>query len=163
MTETVILAVTLVIGVGIASALIATMVRAILKERRSSGLDRMWQNFGLSIAFLALFLISWIGQAFAEWGVFVQDQRSHGQQPHIGDFLVTFGQSTFENWQSEFLQLFSFVVFSAILIHRGSAESKDGTDRIEESVKRIERRLDEAGIGSSSGSPRERVEPSRSG
>ena len=163
MSETVILVVTLLIGVGIASALIATMVRAIAKERRASGLDRLWQSFGLSIAFLGLFLISWIGQALAEWGVFVQEQQSHGQQPHIGDFLVTFGQSTFENWQSEFLQLFSFVVFSAILIHRGSAESKDGTDRIEESVKRIERRLDEAGIGGSSPRPREPVEPSRSG
>jgi hypothetical protein len=41
------------------------------------------------------------------------------------------------------------VVFSAILIHHGSAESKDGTDRIEATVRRIERRLDEAGIGSS--------------
>ena len=162
MTETVILVVTLLIGVGIASVLIATMVRAIVKERRSTGLGRLWESFGLSIAFLALFLVSWIGQAFAEWGVFVQEQQVHGQQAHIGDFLVAFGQSTFENWQSEFLQLFSFVVFSAILIHRGSAESKDGTDRIEESVKRIERRLDEAGIGSS-GPPREPVEPSRSG
>jgi hypothetical protein len=59
---------------------------------------------------------------------------------------VQFGQSTFENWQSEFLQLFSFVVFSAVLIHHGSAEPKDGTDRTEEAVKRIESRLDEAGI-----------------
>ena len=164
MTETVILVVTLLFGVGIASVLIATMVRAIVKERRSTGGGRLWESFGLSIAFLALFLVSWIGQAFAEWGVFAQEQQVHGQQAHIGDFLVAFGQSTFENWQSEFLQLFSFVVFSAILIHRGSAESKDGTDRIEESVKRIERRLDEAGIGSSSSSvPRERVEPGRTG
>ena len=162
MTETAILVVTLLIGVGIASVLIATMVRAIVKERRATGLGRLWESFGLSIAFLALFLVSWIGQAFAEWGVFVQGQQAHGQQAHIGDFLVTFGQSTFENWQSEFLQLFSFVVFSAILIHRGSAESKDGTDRIEESVKRIERRLDEAGIGRSpSSAPRERAEPGR--
>jgi hypothetical protein len=32
--------------------------------------------------------------------------------------------------------------------HHGSAESRDGEDRIEEAVRRIERRLDEAGIGS---------------
>ena len=62
MTENVILIVTLAIGVGIASVLVATMVRAIAKERRASGLGRLWQSFGLSIAFLALFLISWIGQ-----------------------------------------------------------------------------------------------------
>lgn len=54
---------------------------------------------------------------------------------------MEFGQSTLENWQSEFLQLFSFVVFSAVLIHRGSAESKDSDDRMEASLRRIEDRL----------------------
>ena len=56
---------------------------------------------------------------------------------------MEFGQSTLENWQSEFLQLFSFVVFSAVLIHRGSAESRDGDDRMEETLQRIEKKLDE--------------------
>jgi hypothetical protein len=154
MTESLIIAVTVVVGLGIAVSLIAIMVRSIVSERRVSGLSRVWANFGLSLAFLSLFLVSWIAQALAEWGTFVQEQRTHHEAASIGDFLVRFGQSTFENWQSEFLQLFSFVVFSAILIHRGSAESKDGTDRIEEAVHRLERRLDEAGIGSS-GSPRD--------
>jgi Domain of unknown function (DUF6766) len=148
MTETFIVAVTVAVGLGIATALIAIMVGSIVRERRASGLSRIWANFGLSLAFLTLFLVSWVAQAIAEWGAFVQEQRSHQEAVSIGGFLVQFGQSTFENWQSEFLQLFSFVVFSAILIHRGSAESKDGTDRIEEAVGRIERRLDEAGIGS---------------
>jgi ABC-type Fe3+-siderophore transport system permease subunit len=143
------LAITLVIALGIAIALIATMTRAILAERRSARISRVWANFGLSLAFLALFLVSWIGQAVAEWGTFVQEERAHDESPAFTDYLVQFGQSTFENWQSEFLQLFSFVVFSAILIHHGSAESKDGTDRIEQTVRRIESRLDEAGIGSS--------------
>jgi hypothetical protein len=149
MSEGLILAITLVIGLGITVVLIATLVRAIHEERRSAGLSRIWANFGLSISFLALFLISWIAQAVAEWGTFVQGERAHGEAPALGDFFVQFGQSTFENWQSEFLQLFSFVVFSAVLIHHGSAESKDGTDRIEQAVKRIEKRLDDAGIGSS--------------
>ncbi|HWL90704.1 MAG TPA: DUF6766 family protein [Actinomycetota bacterium] len=152
MSEGMIVGITLVIGVGIAIVLITTMVRAIQKERRSAGLSRIWPNFGLSIAFLALFLVSWIAQAIAEWGVFVQEERAHGQAPGFADFFVQFGQSTFENWQSEFLQLFSFVVFSAILIHHGSAESRDGEDRIEQAVRRIEKRLDDAGIGSSASS-----------
>jgi hypothetical protein len=147
MSEGMILGVTLVIGIGIAVVLITTMVRAIHRERRSAGLARIWPNFGLSISFLALFLVSWLAQAVAEWGTFVQEERAHGDIPRISDFFVQFGQSTFENWQSEFLQLFSFVVFSAILIHHGSAESRDGEDRIEEAVKRIEKRLDDAGIG----------------
>jgi hypothetical protein len=148
MPEGLILAITLVTGLGIAVVLIATLVRAIREERRSAGLSRIWANFGLSISFFALFLISWIAQAVAEWGTFVQEERAHGEAPSLSSFFVQFGQSTFENWQSEFLQLFSFVVFSAVLIHHGSAESKDGEDRIEQAVRRIEKRLDDAGIGS---------------
>jgi hypothetical protein len=149
-----ILVITVVVGIGISVAMIGTLARSIVRERRESGLSRVWTNFGLSLAFLSLFLISWIAQAVAEWGTYVQEQRAHREAASITDYLVQFGQSTFENWQSEFLQLFSFVVFSAILIHHGSAESKDGTDRIEEAVRRIERRLDEAGIGSTSSSHR---------
>jgi hypothetical protein len=149
MSEGTILAITLVIGMGIVVVLITTMTRAILVERRSERISRVWANFGLSLAFLALFLVSWVGQAVAEWGTFAQEERAQGETPGLSEYLVQFGQSTFENWQSEFLQLFSFVVFSALLIHHGSAESKDGTDRIERTVRRIESRLDEAGIGSS--------------
>jgi hypothetical protein len=148
-SEDLILVVTLLVGAGVSTALVVMLGRAIRKERRSAGLSRIWTNFGLSLAFMGLFLISWMGQAVAEWGTFVQEQKAHGEPAPLTDYLVRFGQSTFENWQSEFLQLFSFVVFSAILIHHGSAESKDGTDRIEATVRRIERRLDEAGIGSS--------------
>lgn len=36
----------------------------------------------------------------------------------------------------------SFVVLAALLIHRGSAESRDSNDRMEEALKRIENRLD---------------------
>jgi hypothetical protein len=49
------------------------------------------------------------------------EQRSHGEQPELGDFFAECGQSTLENWQSEFLQLFSFVVLAAPFIHKGSA------------------------------------------
>jgi hypothetical protein len=35
------------------------------------------------------------------------------------------------------------VVLSAILIHHGSAESKDSDDRMEQTLRRIEQRLDQ--------------------
>jgi Domain of unknown function (DUF6766) len=145
MSEGAALTVTLVVLTGVVVVLVATMTRAILTERRAARISRIWANFGLSLAFFVLFLVSWIGQAFAEWGTFAQQERAHGASPVLSDFLVQFGQSTLENWQSEFLQLFSFVVFSAILIHHGSAESRDGTDRIEQAIERIEARLDAAG------------------
>jgi hypothetical protein len=69
--------------------------------------------------------------------------RAHGEAVVVSDYLVQFGQSTLENWQSEFLQLFSFVVFSAVLIHKGSAESKDSDEEMQAALKRIEKRLDE--------------------
>jgi hypothetical protein len=88
-----------------------------------------------------LFLLSWAGQAVAQWQEFTDEQASHGQSVEMGDFAAAFSQATFENWQSEFLQLFSFVVLSALLIHRGSAESKDSDERMEASLQRIEERL----------------------
>ena len=100
-----------------------------------------WREFGLSIALLILFLASWVGQAITEWQVFTDHEHAEGRSPAIGDFLAEFGQSTFENWQSEFLQLFAFVVLAALYIHKGSAESKDSGDRLEASLRRIEDRL----------------------
>jgi succinate dehydrogenase hydrophobic anchor subunit len=143
MSEASILAVTGVVLAGISILLFALLIKSILDERRSSQVRRTWANFGLSIAFASLFLISWAAQAVAEWGVYAQEQRAHGEPTVIGDYLVQFGQSTFENWQSEFLQLFSFVVLSALLIHRGSAESKDSDDRMEKKIDDIAKRLDE--------------------
>ena len=143
MSEASTLVVTGVVLAGISILLFFLLIKSILDERRSSRVRKTWANFGLSIAFASLFLISWGAQAVAEWGVYVQEQRAHGEPTAIGDYLVQFGQWTFENWQSEFLQLFSFVVLSALLIHRGSAESRDSDDRIEKKIDDIATRLDE--------------------
>jgi hypothetical protein len=132
-----------VVLVGVTAYLVGSLIVDIRRQRRTSGIRRLWRNFGLSIAFCVLFVISWSAQGFAEWGQYRQDQRAHGQPVSISGFVVAFGQSTLENWQSEFLQLFSFVVVSSLLIHRGSAESKDSDDRIEAKLDEITRRLDE--------------------
>src|SRR5687767_14481903 len=124
--------------------LIGSMILSIRREKKTSGLKGTWSNFGLSLAFCALFLISWVGHGFAQWQVFVQDQHEHGEPVKVVEFIQDFSQATLENWQSEFLQLFSFVVLAALLVHKGSAESKDSDDRMEESLKRIEKKLDQA-------------------
>jgi hypothetical protein len=128
---------TLIVLVGVASFLLGMLVHSIVRERRTSRVRRIWANFGLSLAFAALFLVSWAAQGVAEWEVYASDQAAHGQPASMSEFFVQFGQSTLENWQSEFLQLFSFVVLAAVLVHHGSAESKDGTDRIERTVNEI--------------------------
>ena len=135
------LVVVLMVMLGTAGYLITSMVRSIQRERRSSGVRKVWKNFGLSIVFCILFLTTWAAQGVAEWQTFVDEQRAHNESVRVVDYLQEFSQSTLENWQSEFLQLFSFVVLASLLIHRGSAESKDSDDRMEESLKRIEEKL----------------------
>ena len=124
---------------GISLYLVGSLLQSIRNEKKTS--MRVWKNFGLSLGFCALFFISWIGQAGAQWQLFTDEQREHGETPELGDFMSDFAQSTLENWQSEFLQLFSFTVMAAVLIHKGSAESKDSDDRIEAALKRIEDKL----------------------
>jgi hypothetical protein len=103
----------------------------------------VWREFGLSLVLMLLFFSSWVGHGIAQWQRYTDEQRAHNEDVSIGDFASDFGASTLENWQSEFLQLFSFVVFSAVLIHKGSAESKDSDEEMQASLNRIEKRLDE--------------------
>jgi hypothetical protein len=147
MNDTIVLVVTVLVLVAVSGYLIGTMIRSIRDEKRSSQLRKIWKNFGLSIALVILFLVSWGGQAVAEWGTYRHEQQDHEQPVEVSEYLIQFGQSTLENWQSEFLQLFSFVVLASILIHRGSAESKDSDERMEAKIDEIRKRLDEAGIG----------------
>jgi hypothetical protein len=119
--------------------LVFSMVRSI-RDERSAGRS-IWREFGLSVALLSLFLVSWGAQGVTQWQAFTDEQRSHGEEPELGDFISEFGMSTFENWQSEFLQLFAFVSLAALYIHKGSAESKDSEEKIEASLRRIEEQL----------------------
>ena len=137
----------LAIGVMAATSiyLVSSMIRSIRDEKRSSGVTKTWTNFGLSLAFCALFFVSWLAHGVVQWQEFTDDQREHNEPVEVGDFTASFAKATLENWQSEFLQLFSFVVLSALLIHRGSAESRDSDDRMEDALRRIEKRLDELG------------------
>lgn len=131
------LAVALTLMVGTVVFLGVVMAVSIRREVRESRL-RVWKDFGLSIALATLFLTSWFGHAISQWQEFTDEQAAHGQPAEVGDFVAVFSSTTFENWQSEFLQLFSFVVLAAMLIHRGSAESRDSDDRIEQALQRIE-------------------------
>jgi hypothetical protein len=120
--------------------LIAALVRSIQDER--SGERSIWREFSLGLVLMILFFATWAGQGISQWQTFTDEQREHGEEPEVGDFISEFGQSTLENWQSEFLQLFSFVVLAALYIHKGSSESKDGEEKIEAALRRIEEKLE---------------------
>jgi hypothetical protein len=119
--------------------LIVSMVRGIANERSK---DRsVWREFGLGLSLMTLFFGTWLAQGIAQWQTYTDEQLAHGETTELGDFFTEFAHSTLENWQSEFLQLFAFVVLAALYIFKGSAESKDGEEKIEAALRRIEEKL----------------------
>lgn len=68
------------------------------------------------------------------WHAFVDEARSHGQTPEASGYLVEMGRDTFENWQSEFLQLLWQVVGLAYFLYVGSPSSKENDDRMEAKI-----------------------------
>ena len=119
--------------------LVFATVRSIRNEKVPG--RGVWKDFGLGLVLMLLFFVTWIAHGVTEWQVYTDEQKEHGQPVEAGDFFAQFGQGTLENWQSEFLQLFSFVTLAALYVHKGSAESKDGDEEIKESLQRIEERL----------------------
>jgi hypothetical protein len=80
---------------------------------------------------LAFFLISMGLHWLFGWYAFADDARDHGVSPEVPAYLVMMGRDTFENWQSEFLQLLWQVVGLAYFLYVGSPASKENDDRTE--------------------------------
>jgi hypothetical protein len=96
-------------------------------RQRPSSLRRVWHDYGLSIVLSALFVAALVGQTFTGWNVYNENQRSHGERTvALLTYLGTghFGEATFENWESEFLQMALYVLLTVFLYQRGSSESK---------------------------------------
>lgn len=102
--------------------------------------------YGLSIVLAAVFLVSWILQTYAGWKDFASEAISQGQTAQwFGEqgYIWRWLSQTMENWQSEFLQLLTFVSLTAMFIHKGSHESKDNDDEVSDQLDRIESMLKE--------------------
>lgn len=88
---------------------------------------RVWHDYGLSIVLLALFAGSLAGQTWTGWVSYNDDQQQHGEPVvTLAQYLRSghFGEATFENWESEFLQMAFYVLLTAYLYQKGSSESK---------------------------------------
>ncbi len=86
------------------------------------------KNNSLSLVFFILFILTLVGQAVTGLKEHNQEmQEEGGQQLGMSQYLTSghFLQSTFENWESEFLQMALFVVLTVFLYQKGSSESKD--------------------------------------
>ena len=105
---------------------------------------RIWRDYALSITLAAMFLVSWALQTWMGWVEFVSQQQSHGQQAQVfgpDGYFWNWGHATFANWQSEFLQVFTFIVLTTFLVHRKSHESPDTDYDTEAALRRIEAQL----------------------
>jgi succinate dehydrogenase hydrophobic anchor subunit len=89
---------------------------------------RLLRENGLSIVWLGLFFFTLVlGQTLTGHREYNSDQKEHGRpEATYVEYLGTghFVEATMENWESEFLQMFLFVVLTAFLYQKGSAESK---------------------------------------
>jgi hypothetical protein len=105
----------------------------------------IWQRYGYFWATLALFLFSIAGHWLFAWPTYVQEQEEHNQPIEISGYINQTARDTFENWQSEFLQLIWQVAGLAYLLHLGSPQSKEGDERKEEKIDLILQKLDPKG------------------
>lgn len=81
----------------------------------------------LSLAFGVVFVLALAGQAVAGFIVFNDDQAAHGKPAaSFAEFVTSsdFVVDVAENWQSEYLQFFLFILATIWLVQQGSPESK---------------------------------------
>jgi hypothetical protein len=88
---------------------------------------RWLKDNSLSLVLFALFLIFLIGHSVAGVRHYNEEQTVHGQpEVSYAEYVKSgeFVESVFENWESEFLQMGSYVLLTVFLYQKGSAESK---------------------------------------
>ncbi|MEI8411907.1 MULTISPECIES: DUF6766 family protein [unclassified Kribbella] len=81
----------------------------------------------LLTANLVLFFLFLVGLLLTGHAHENAELADHGQPPQsLGQYVVSssFGEAVFENWESEFLQMGMYVLLTAYLVQRGSAESR---------------------------------------
>ena len=91
-------------------------------------MSKILRNNGLTIVLVLCLLLFLAGQIAAGMLDYNEDQRTHNQpEVNLTGYLATphFMEATTENWESEFLQMFAFVLLTAFLFQKGSAESRD--------------------------------------
>ena len=94
-------------------------------------MKKFFRNNGLSLTLLTCFFLFWVAQAIVGFLEFNEDSITHeGTSISFPKYLLSahFWEATFENWESEFLQMSAYVVLTVFLYQRGSAESNDPDD-----------------------------------
>ena len=96
------------------------------KPPKSRLLRFAYEN-SLMLVMAVLIIGTLVGQAVSGWHVYNEELEQLGRASlSFGEYLTSghFIEATFENWESEFLQMAMFVLLSVWLRQWGSAESK---------------------------------------
>jgi membrane protein implicated in regulation of membrane protease activity len=92
---------------------------------------KVLRDNGLTIVLLGAFAFSLAGMLLSGLAQENGMRAVHGEPAlTLGAYVLSgsFLSALFENWESEFLQMSAYVVLTAILFQRGSAESRDPDD-----------------------------------
>ena len=109
-----------------------------MSQRRSFLRDN-----SLTLVMLGAFVLFWVGQSIAGYFHENAELTGHGRPPlSFLQYLTSsaFLEATFENWESEFLQMGALVAFAAFLHQRGSGESKDPDEDDDDKEEELEPR-----------------------
>lgn len=95
--------------------------------RRAISLREGLRNNAMSLVFLAMCVLTIVGQAISGTAEYNNGAITDGlQQISFWQYLVSsdFAVDIAENWQSEYLQFLLYIVLTVWLVQRGSPESK---------------------------------------
>lgn len=98
-------------------------------------MKRFLHNNGLSIVMFGIFSVTLLGMSISGWMSSNDDLVSHAQSEQTyleyvgsGEFV----EGVFENWESEFLQMWSLIILTTFLFQKGSSDSKSLLSRSEQ-------------------------------
>ena len=94
---------------------------------KATGVVRWLYENSLSLAFFALFAVSFVAHLLGSLGLHNEEQQRHGEEPVApADYLTDaqFWFESFQNWQSEFVSVLAIVMLSVWLRQKDSPQSK---------------------------------------
>ncbi len=100
------------------------------------------KKYGFAWVTLGFLVISLIGHWVFGWFAYIDEAATHQAPVQVGSYIIEMLRDTFENWQSEFLQLLWQVVGLTLLLYVGSPQSKESEDRSEAKLDAIIRKVD---------------------
>lgn len=110
-------------------------------SRHESNLRQILRRYAYAWLTLGFFAVSFGLHWYFGWRAFVDEAKAHHEAAQLGQYLNLMGRDTFENWQSEFLQLLWQVVGLAYFLYLGSPSSKENDDRLEAKVDELLKKL----------------------